>query len=149
MRKLRASLLAGSSGVIALAATTVLASPAFAGVVGSYQFGQNGQYPLGTMTFAKPNLYSDTFTQGPTDSGVWHQKGQAIKVKITTSSQPLDVGCVLKGTLTSTGIGSASAPGSIRCPDGTKGTWYAVKSAGTSSSSMATGASGIHSWFQG
>jgi hypothetical protein len=147
MGKLRVSVLAVGAAVIALAGTTVLAAPAFAGVVGTYQFGQNGQYPLGTMTFAKPNLYSDTFTQGPTDSGVWHQNGQDIKVKITTSSQPLDVGCVLKGTLTSTGIGSASAPGSIRCSDGTKGTWYAVKNAGASS--MAAGTLGIHSWFQG
>ncbi len=147
MGKLRASLLAGSVGMIALAGTTVLATPASAGVVGTYQFGQNGQYPLGTMTFAKPNLYSDAFTQGTTDSGVWHQNGEDIKVKITTSSQPLDVGCILKGTLTSTGIGSASAPGSIRCPNGTKGNWYAVKNPGTSSS--AAGTSGIHSWFQG
>ena len=73
------------------------------------------------MTFAKPNLYSDAFTQGPTDSGVWHQNGEAIKVKITTSSQQLDVGCILKGTLTSTGIGSASAPGFHSVPEWNEG----------------------------
>ncbi len=147
MGKLRASLLAGGAGAIVVAGTMILAAPASAGVVGTYQFGQNGQYPLGTMMFTKPNVYSDAYTQGTTDSGVWHQKGKAIKVKITVSSQPLDVGCVLKGTLTTTGIGSASAPGSIRCPSGSKGTWYAVKNGGTTATSAGT--SGSPSWFQG
>ena len=147
MGKLRTSLLAGGAGVIALAGSTVLAAPASAGVVGTYQFGQNGTFPLGTMTFAKPNAFSDSFSQGPSDTGAWRRFGAEIKIKITASTQPLDVGCVLKGRITSTGIGSASAPGSFRCPSGVTGTWYAVKDAG--SSSTMPQASGTLGWFRG
>jgi hypothetical protein len=149
MGKLRASLLAGSSGLIALVGTMTLAAPASAGVGGSYQFAQNGQFPLGTMTFAQPNLFSDSFTSGgTTDSGSWHVKGGVVKIKITSSSQPLDVGCILKGTVTTTGFASASKPGSVQCPTGVTGTWYAVKNAGAESVAAA-GASGPQSWSQG
>ncbi len=149
MGKLRASVLAGGSGLIALVGTTALAAPASAGAVGTYQFAQNGQFPLGTMTLAQPNLFSDSFTSGGTaDSGSWQVKGGVIKIKITSSSQPLDVGCILKGTVTSAGIASASNPGSVRCPDGVTGTWYAVKSAGAASAAV-TGTSDPQSWSQG
>ncbi len=147
MGKLRASLLAGGAGVIALVGSTVLAAPASAGVIGSYQFGQNGTFPLGTMTFAKPNVFSDSFTQGPTDTGVWRRTEDAIKIKITASSEQLDVGCVLKGVVTSTGIGSASAPGSFRCPSGVTGTWYAIKNSGSDSNLRHK--TDAHSWFRG
>ena len=147
MGKLRASLLAGGAGVIAMAGSIVLAAPASASVVGTYQFGQNGTFPLGTMTFAKPNVFSDSFDQGPTDTGVWRRFDKAIKIKITASSEQLDVGCVLKGTVTSTGISSASSPGSFRCPSGATGTWYAVKNAGSSSTTPKV--SSAHSWFAG
>ncbi len=149
MGKLRASLLAGGSGLIALVGTTALAAPASAGVVGTYQFDQNGQFPLGTMTFAQPNVFSDSFTSGgTTDSGSWNVKGGVVKIKITSSYQPLDVGCILKGTVTTAGIASASNPGSVQCPTGVTGTWYAVKNAGTESVAVA-GTSGPHSWSQG
>lgn len=147
MGKLRASFLAGGAGVIALVGSTVLAAPASAGVIGSYQFGQNGTFPLGTMTFAKPNVFSDSFTQGPTDTGVWRRTEDAIKIKVTASSEQLDVGCVLKGVVTSTGISSASAPGSFRCPSGVTGTWYAVKDAGSNSTLRNT--TDTHNWFWG
>ena len=149
MGKLRASLIAGGSGLIALLGTTALAAPASAGVVGTFQFAQNGQFPLGTMTLAQPNLFSDSFTSGgTTDSGSWQVKGGVVKIKITSSSQPLDVGCILKGTVTSAGIASASNPGSVRCPDGVTGTWYAVKNSGTGSVAV-PGTSDPYSWSQG
>lgn len=144
MGKLRASLLAGGAGIIALAGTSVLTVPASAGVIGGYQFGQNGQFPLGTMTMAKRNMYSDTFASGTTDTGVWRIDDKVVRIKITGSSQPLDIGCVLKGKVTTAGIGSASAPGSYKCKSGSTGTWYAVKTSGTVPSS-----SGRTSWFQG
>ena len=131
MGTLRASLLAGGSGLIALVGTTLVAQPASAGVVGTYQFAQNGQFPVGAMTLDQPNLFTDSFTSGgTTDSGLWHVKGGIVKIKITSSNQPLDVGCVLKGTVTAAGISSASNPGSIHCPTGVTGTWYAVMNAG-------------------
>ncbi len=148
MGKLRASLLAGSFGLIAVVGTTALAAPASAGVVGTYQFAQNGQFPLGTMTLAQPNQFSDSFTSGgTTDSGSWHVKAGVVKIKITSSDQPLDVGCVLKGTVTTAGIASASHPGSVQCPTGVTGTWYAVTNAGGQSAAV-TGMSGPHSWSQ-
>lgn len=147
MRKLRPSFLAGATGVIALAGTAVLASPVSAGVAGTYQFGQNGQFPVGTMTFTKPDQFSDMFINGITDTGTWHRNVNVVKIKITTSSDPYDIGCILKGTVTTTGIGSASAPGDYQCPSGS-GTWYAVKNTGTTASTAA-GTSGSHSWFQG
>ncbi len=149
MGTLRASLLAGGSGLIALVGTTSLAMPASAGVVGTYQFAQDGQFPAGTMTLAQPNLFSDSFTSGgTTDSGLWHVKEGAVKIKITSSNQPLDVGCILKGTMTTAGIASASSPGSIHCPTGVTGTWYAVMNTGTQSVTV-TGTSGPHSWSDG
>ena len=149
MGKLRTSLLAGGSGLIALLGTAALAAPASAGVVGTYQFAQNGQFPLGTMTLAQPNVFSDSYTSGgTTDSGSWQVNGGVVKIKITSSYQPLDVGCILKGTVTTAGIGSAANPGSVRCPDGVTGSWYAVKNAGTGSVAV-TGTSGPHSWSQG
>ena len=148
MGRLRASLLAGGSGLIALVGTTALAAPASAGVVGTYQFAQNGQFPLGTMTLVQPNLFSDSFTSGgTTDSGSWHVKGGVVKIKITSSNQPLDVGCILKGTVTTVGIASASNPGSVQCPNGVTGTWYAVKNAGAPGA--VPGTSGPQSWSQG
>jgi hypothetical protein len=153
MGRLRASLLAGGSGLIALVGMTVLAVPASAGVVGTYQFAQNGQFPLGTMTLAQPNLFSDSFASGgTTDSGSWLVKGGVVKIKVTSSDQPLDVGCILKGTLNTAGISSASNPGSVQCPTGVTGTWYAVRNAGTESAAMAGtagGTSGPQSWSQG
>lgn len=152
MGKLRTSLLAGGSGLIAMVGTTALAAPASAGVAGAYQFAQDGQFPLGTMSLAQPNLFSDSFTSGgTTDSGTWQVKTGVVKIKITSSNQPLDVGCILKGTLTTAGIASASSPGSVQCPT-VNGTWYAVKNAGTESVAMtgtSTGTSGPHSWSQG
>ena len=135
MGKLRTSLLAGVSGLIALVGTTALAAPASAGVVGTYQFGQNGHFPLGGgRRLAQPNLFSDSFTSaGTTDSGSWQVKGGVVKIKITSSDQPLDVGCILKGTVTTAGIASPSSPGSVQCPTGVTGTWYAVENAGTES----------------
>jgi hypothetical protein len=147
MAKLRASFLATGACVIALAATTALAAPASAGVVGTYQFGQNGTFPAGSMTFATHHVFSDAFTNGPTDTGVWSRVLTAIRIKITASSEQLDVGCVLKGTITPTGISSAADPGSVTCPSGVTGTWYAVTSAGTSTPTSPT--SGTHSWSQG
>ena len=70
------------------------------------------------MTLAQPNLFSDSFTSaGTTDSGSWQVKGGVVKIKITSSDQPLDVGCILKGTVTTAGIASPSNQGSVQCPD--------------------------------
>jgi hypothetical protein len=149
MGTLRASLLAGGSGLIALVGTTCLAEPASAGVVGTYQFAQNGQFPVGALTLAQPNVFTDSFASGgTTDSGSWHTTGGVVKIKITSSNQPLDVGCILKGTVTTAGISSASNPGSIHCPTGVTGTWYAVVNANTNSIAV-TGTSGPRSWSQG
>ncbi len=113
--------------MIALVGTTALAAPASA-ERRYVQFDQNGQFPLGTMTLVQPDLFSDSFTSGgTTDSGSWQVTAGVVKIKIKSSSEPLDVGCILKGTVTSAGIASASNPGSVRCPDGVTGTWYAVK----------------------
>ena len=53
MGTLRASLLAGGSGLIALVGTISVAQPASAGVAG--QFAQNGQFPVGAMTLDQPS----------------------------------------------------------------------------------------------
>jgi hypothetical protein len=131
MGMLRTSLLSAGAGLITLTGTTVLAAPASAGVVGTYQFGQDGAFPVGTMTLAKPNVYSDSFINGTTDSGVWLKTVTGIKIKIKSSTEQLDVGCVLKATITSTGFGSASLPGRYTCPSGLTGTWYAVLNSGS------------------
>jgi hypothetical protein len=131
MGTLRASLLAGGACLITLVGTTVFAAPASAGVVGSYQFGRDGMFPVGSMTLAKQHVYSDSFTNGPTDTGTWSRSLAGIKIKITSSTEQLDLGCVLKGTITSTGFSSSSDPGTYKCPSGLAGTWYALKSTGT------------------
>jgi hypothetical protein len=145
MGRLRASLLAGGVVLITLAGTTVVAAPASAGVVGSYQIGQDGSFPVGTMTLAKQGAYSDVFANGTTDTGVWHKSlTGGIKIKITASSEELDVGCVLKGTINSTGFSSASDPGKYTCPNAPSGTWYAIK--GSGSTPNPPGAPGASGW---
>jgi hypothetical protein len=137
MGMLRTSLLVAGAGLITLAATTVGAAPASAGVVATYQFGQDGTFPVGTQTLAKAHTYSDNFLNGTTDTGTWQRTTTEIKIKITASSEQLDVGCVLKGTITSAGFSSASSPGRYKCPSGLTGTWYAIKNTGSSSNAVA------------
>jgi hypothetical protein len=137
MGMLRTSLLSAGAGLITLTGTTVLAAPASAGVVGTYQFGQDGTFPVGTQTLAKQHTYSDNFLNGTTDTGVWQRTATGIKIKITASTEQLDVGCVLKGTITSAGFSSASNPGRYKCPSGLTGTWYAIKNSGSSSNAVA------------
>jgi hypothetical protein len=148
MARLRTSLLAGGAGVIALVGTTALAVPASAALTGTYQFGQDGTFPVGTMTLAKPDTYSDSFLNGTTDSGVWHKTlTGGIKIKITVSTEQLDVGCILRGPITSTGFGSSAAPGKYTCPSGATGTWYAVTSSGSTPSPV--GLPSTNGWGNG
>jgi hypothetical protein len=147
MRTLRTSLLASGTGLIILTGTTLLAPLASAGVVGTYQFGQDGAFPVGTMTLAKQHVFSDDFTNGTTDTGTWSRTVTGIKIKVTSSTEQLDVGCVLKGTINSTGISSSSDPGTYKCPSGYDGTWYALKNSGTATNPVGSPAS--NGWAQG
>ena len=131
MGKYRIPFLGGSAAVI-LAWSALGATPAFAGVKGNYNLGIGGNL-AGTMTISRHHVFSDVSAGGVTDSGTWakarHEK--AITLTITSSSYPLDVGCVLSGTVVKEGINTASSPGSYTCPNRPAGpytgTWYAVK----------------------
>ena len=88
------------------------------------------------MTLAKPHTFSDNFINGTTDTGVWRRTVTAIRIKVTASTEQLDVGCVLKATITSAGFSSAANPGTYKCPSGLTGTWYAIKNSGSTSNAV-------------
>jgi hypothetical protein len=126
MEKYRIPFLAG--GVVAiLAGTTLVATPALAGVKGNYEMAIGPGSPTLPLTISRHHVFSDVSQNGVMDTGTWTRHGKTVTLTITASSYYADVGCVLSGTLVRGGINTPSSPGTYACTT-LAGTWYAVES---------------------
>jgi hypothetical protein len=87
---------------------------------------------VATITLASGNTFTTALDGG--DTGTWVQSGTTAALTITGGTGG-PAGCIFAGKLnsTGTGIGSAGKPGNWVCHDGSSGTFYIVKSGGTSS----------------